>query len=39
MPGEGIGLTLVRDLVEDAYSGSVTIGHSPLGGALVRVLL
>jgi two-component system sensor histidine kinase PhoQ len=37
-PGQGIGLAVARDICE-AYGGTLTIDHSPLGGALVRVLL
>jgi signal transduction histidine kinase len=39
MPGSGIGLTIVRTIVERA-AGSVTAGESPLGGArfVVRLL-
>ena len=38
-PGQGIGLTLVREMVEKAYSGSMALDASPLGGALVRVVI
>lgn len=38
-PGEGIGLALVRDMVEKAYGGSISLNASPLGGALVRVVI
>ena len=37
-PGHGIGLAMVRDIVE-AYEGRLAIGHSHLGGASVEVLL
>jgi two-component system, OmpR family, sensor histidine kinase PhoQ len=37
-PGHGIGLAVVRDIVE-AYQGRVEIDRSPLGGALVRLVL
>ncbi|MDH5785169.1 MAG: ATP-binding protein [Chromatiales bacterium] len=37
-PGHGIGLPMVRDIVE-AYGGSILIEHSPLGGALFRLQL
>lgn len=37
-PGHGIGLAIVRDIV-DAYGGTVEIGRSELGGAAVRVTL
>lgn len=39
VPGQGIGLALVRDMVEKAYGGSIALDTSPLGGALVRVLV
>lgn len=35
-PGHGIGLAMVRDIV-DAYGGTLTFGASPLGGAKVEV--
>lgn len=37
-PGHGIGLPMVRDIVE-AYDGKLAIAHSPHGGALIRVYL
>jgi two-component system sensor histidine kinase PhoQ len=37
-PGHGIGLAIVRDIVE-AYGGAIEIGRSPLGGAAIRVKL
>ena len=37
--GHGIGLAVVRDLVEEVYYGRLDIGQSPLGGALVRARL
>ncbi len=37
-PGQGIGLAVVRDLVND-YEGHLTIGQSPLGGASLRISL
>ncbi|HXH02460.1 MAG TPA: ATP-binding protein [Candidatus Competibacteraceae bacterium] len=37
--GHGIGLAVVRDLVEEAYGGSLEIGDAPGGGALIRVSL
>ncbi len=37
-PGYGIGLAVVREICV-AYGGDLTIGASPLGGALVRVRL
>ena len=39
VPGQGIGLALVRELVEHAYGGSLTLRDSPLGGACVRVVV
>jgi two-component system sensor histidine kinase PhoQ len=35
-PGHGIGLAVVRDIVE-AYGGTIRIGRSDLGGAAVRL--
>ena len=37
IPGHGIGLAVVRDIVVAAYGGEVRIGVSDLGGALVSV--
>lgn len=37
--GHGIGLAVVRDLVEEVYSGHLDIERSALGGALVRARL
>ena len=37
--GHGIGLTVVRDLVEEVYYGQLTIGHGALGGARVQAKL
>lgn len=37
-PGHGIGLAMVRDIIE-GYGGHLTIGHSPLGGARLQVVL
>jgi two-component system, OmpR family, sensor histidine kinase PhoQ len=39
VPGQGIGLTLVREMVEKAYSGTIALDDSSLGGALVRVVV
>lgn len=36
--GQGIGLAVVRDIVE-AYRGELDMGESPMGGACVRVRL
>lgn len=38
VPGHGIGLAVVRDIVE-AYQGEIRIEKSPLGGAQIRVIL
>jgi len=38
VPGHGIGLAVVRDIVQ-AYQGEIGIGRSSLGGAAVRVAL
>lgn len=38
VPGHGIGLAVVRDIVA-AYQGEIAIGRSALGGAAVRVAL
>lgn len=35
--GQGIGLAVVRETVEDIYGGSVQVGASQLGGALLRL--
>jgi len=37
-PGQGIGLTVVRDLIE-AYGGQITLAESALGGAAIRVTI
>jgi len=37
-PGQGIGLAVVRDVVE-SYEGSLAIGRSALGGAALTVML
>ncbi len=37
--GHGIGLAVVRDLVEEVYYGHLEIGHGALGGARVRARL
>lgn len=37
--GQGIGLAVVRELVEEVYGGTVEITDGKLGGALVRVRL
>ena len=37
-PGSGLGLSIVRDLLE-AYAGSIRLEDSPLGGLRVVVLL
>ncbi|TVQ45230.1 MAG: HAMP domain-containing protein [Gammaproteobacteria bacterium] len=38
LPGQGIGLAVVSDIVE-GYGGHMEIGRSALGGALIRVSL
>lgn len=38
-PGQGLGLALVRELVEENYRGRVAIDASPLGGARVTLHL
>ncbi len=37
--GHGIGLAVVRDLVEEVYSGRLDLSRGQLGGALVRARL
>jgi len=37
--GHGIGLAVVRELVEEVYRGSIAIDKGPLGGIRVRVTL
>ena len=37
--GHGIGLAVVRDLVEEVYHGELEITRGELGGALVRIRL
>lgn len=37
-PGSGLGLSIVRELVEH-YGGSLSLGESPLGGLLVTIQL
>ncbi|MGH8505919.1 MAG: ATP-binding protein [Stenotrophobium sp.] len=37
-PGQGIGLAAAMEIV-NAYEGTLTLGHSPLGGARVSVTL
>lgn len=39
VPGQGIGLAVVRELACEAYAGSVEIDRADLGGARVRVRL
>ena len=38
VPGSGLGLDIVRDLVE-LYRGSIALDHSPLGGLSARLVL
>ncbi|MBX8529102.1 ATP-binding protein [Pseudomonas cichorii] len=35
-PGQGIGLAVVKDIIE-SYSARLTLGDSPLGGAVFRI--
>ncbi|MOA63532.1 Sensor protein PhoQ [compost metagenome] len=35
-PGQGIGLAVVKDIIE-SYDAQLTLGDSPLGGAAFRV--
>ena len=35
-PGEGIGLAVVKDIV-DSYDAELSLGDSPLGGAAFRI--
>jgi len=37
--GQGLGLSLVRELVVEHYGGSISVEDAPLGGALVKVRL
>ncbi|MGH8589198.1 MAG: ATP-binding protein [Gammaproteobacteria bacterium] len=37
--GHGIGLAVVREIVEGVYGGRLELGRGALGGALVRVWL
>lgn len=39
VPGQGIGLAVVREMVEEVYGGSIEIDASDLGGALVRLTI
>lgn len=39
VPGQGIGLAVVRDIVENVYGGSLEISTSSLGGARIRARL
>lgn len=38
-PGHGIGLAVVRDIVQDVYQGTLAIDRSRLGGACLRITL
>lgn len=38
VPGQGLGLAIVRETVTELYQGSIEIDKSPLGGARVRCL-
>jgi len=35
-PGQGIGLAVVKDIV-DSYDAELSLGDSPLGGAAFRI--
>ena len=35
-PGQGIGLAVVKDIIE-SYGARLTLGDSPLGGAAVKI--
>ena len=35
-PGQGIGLAVVKDIIE-SYSAKLTLGDSPMGGAAFRI--
>jgi two-component system sensor histidine kinase PhoQ len=37
VPGQGIGLAVAREMVEEAYGGSLVLSESELGGALLRI--
>jgi two-component system sensor histidine kinase PhoQ len=37
VPGQGIGLAVAREMVEEAYGGSLELSESELGGALLRI--
>ena len=39
IPGQGIGLAVVREMVEDGYGGRLEVSASELGGACVRLEL
>ncbi|MEA3277623.1 MAG: ATP-binding protein [Pseudomonadota bacterium] len=39
VPGQGLGLAVVREMVEEAYAGSLELSDSDLGGARIRVIL
>jgi len=39
IPGEGIGLYLVRQMVEDVYGGRIELGESAAGGLRITVVL
>jgi C4-dicarboxylate-specific signal transduction histidine kinase len=38
VPGQGIGLAVVRETIE-LYNGALTVGRSALGGAEVKISL
>ncbi len=37
VPGQGIGLAVAREMVEEAYGGSLELSAGELGGALLRI--
>jgi two-component system sensor histidine kinase PhoQ len=39
VPGQGIGLAVTREMVEDAYDGTLELSEGALGGALLRIRL
>jgi signal transduction histidine kinase len=39
VPGQGIGLAVVREMVEEAYGGTLELSETALGGARVQVVI
>jgi two-component system sensor histidine kinase PhoQ len=37
VPGQGIGLAVAREMIEEAYSGSLELSQGEFGGALLRI--